>query len=96
MSRLTNLTTLTPKYTYHQWEVWLCDNHEMRGRIIGEWRAAQLKGLYEYYYEIKGREHIYYIVSHDVITRDQAIWFATQLHEGKVRQLRINVSENHR
>ena len=90
------MNTLTPKYTYHQWEVWVDENQGLRGRIIEEWRIAQLKNLYEYHYEIKGREHIYYIVSHDAITRSQAIWFASQLHEGKVRKVRIDVSENHR
>jgi hypothetical protein len=84
--------TLTPKYIYHQWEVWLGENNEMRGRIIDEWRIAQLKNLYEYHYEIKGRSHIYYIVSHDSVTRAEAIWFASQLHEGKVRRLHIDLS----
>lgn len=90
------MTTLTPKYTYHQWEVWEGENQELRGRIIEEWRIAQLKNLYEYHYEIKGRAHVYYIVSHDAISRQQAIWFAAQLHEGKVRKVRIDVNENHR
>jgi len=90
------MTTLTPKYTYHQWEVWESENQELRGRIIEEWRIAQLKNLYEYHYEIKDRAHVYYIVSHDAISRQQAIWFASQLHQGKVRKVRIDVSENHR
>jgi hypothetical protein len=87
---------LRPGLQTHIWEVWLGENGEIRGRLIEEWRVAQLPRLYDYYYKIEGRSHVYHIVSHDAISREQAIWFARQEYEGKIRRLSIDVGENHR
>lgn len=82
---------LKPALIEHLWEVWHGENGEIRGRIIGEWRPAQLPRLYEYYYKIEGRTHVYYIVSHDTVTRDEAIWFARQEYAGALRKITINL-----
>lgn len=87
---------LKPGLQTHIWEVWFAVNNEIHGRLIEEWRASQLPGLYAYNYKIEGREHVYCISSHDAITREQALWFAKELHAGKVRRLSIDVSDNHR
>lgn len=84
-------TILRPPLKEHLWEVWHGENAELRGRLIVEWRAAQLPRLYEYYYKIEGREHIYVIVSHDAVTRDEAIWFAKQEYAGALRRININL-----
>jgi len=87
---------LKPGIQEHLWEVWIVENNEIRGRLITEWRVAQLPGKYDYQYKIEGREHIYYINSHNTISREQAVWFAKEEYAGKLRQLSINVSDNHR
>jgi len=87
---------LRPGIQQHLWEVWIVENNEIRGRLIEEWRSAQLPRLYEYYYKIEGRSHVYYICSHHAISREQAIWFARQEYEGKIRRVNIDVSKNHR
>lgn len=88
--------TLKPGLQVHIWEVWIGENQEIRGRLIEEWRVSQIKSLYDYNYQIEGREHVYHIVSHDAISREQAIWFAKEVHAGKVRRLHIDVKQNHR
>lgn len=86
------MNNLKPGIQEHLWEVWLVEDQSMRGRIISEWRATQLKGKYEYQYKIQGREHVYYIVSHDPISREQAIWFAKKEYEGKLHRVHIDLN----
>ena len=88
--------TLKPGLQTHVWEVWFALDYEIHGLIIEEWRPGQLPRLYDYNYKIEGRAHVYHICSHDAITREQALWFAKEMHAGKLRRLSIDVSQNHR
>ncbi len=84
---------LKPGLQTHVWEVWFALDNEIHGRIIEEWRPAQLARLYDYNYTFAGREYIYHICSHDAVPREAALWFAKEVHAGKIRRLSVDLAE---
>lgn len=79
-----------PLFFYHVYEV----DDELYGHLV-DWKPAwQAEKDYDFVYHFNGAKSHYWIATNDAsILRKEALAFAISIHDGKCRNIHIDLSE---